>query len=277
MTAAGDVTTLGRGGSDTTAAVLAAALRAEVIEFYKDVQGVYTADPKIVPEAALLERLTYREIAEMAHLGARVVHSQAVEIAMHGHIPLRILPMVGDGPGTLVTAEFDDDGPALRGGRPVTGIAHVPARVRFLVQTDGNFNEDGLGLRVFEALAAARVSVDMIQVTPKTIRFIVGSADVRAAQQSLHTRGIAFTCVDGLAKVSVAGAGMHGLPGVMALVMRALHDADVPLLATTDSHVNISCLVAEADAQRAIRSLHAQFGLAQSGMAEQEAQINEAG
>lgn len=277
VTTEGDVTTLGRGGSDTTAAVLAVALQAEAVEFYKDVQGVYTADPKIVPEATLLERVTYREIVEMAHLGARIVHPRAVEIARHGHVPVRILPMSGDGPGTLVTDDAQDERLAFRGGRPVTGVAHVPGRVRFLLKTAADFNEDSLGLRVFEALAAARVSVDMIQVTPKNISFIVSPADTRATHNRLGSIGIAFTSEHSLAKVSVAGAGMHGLPGVMSRVMRALHGAAVPVLSTTDSHANISCLVRDEDAQRAIRALHSEFDLAHGGTGEQEAAVHEVG
>lgn len=277
VTTGGAVTTLGRGGSDTTAAVLAAALGAEAVEFYKDVEGVYTADPKIVPEATLLKKITYREIVEMAHLGARIVHPRAVEIAMQGNIPLRILPMRGSGTGTLVTDDRAEGPLAFLGGRPVSGIAHVGGRVRISLTTDGDFNDGGLGLRLFEALADAYVSVDMIQVGPKLISFIVGAEDRQAAKMQLDFIGMAYEMEHSLTKVSVVGAGMHGVPGVMARVMRALHTAKVPVLATTDSHVNISCLVRESDALRAIRALHTEFQLARGGTGEQEAAIHEVG
>lgn len=276
-TAEGHVTTLGRGGSDTTAAVLAAALRAEAVEFYKDVEGVFTADPKIVPEAKLLERVTYREIVEMAHLGARIVHPRAVEVAMYGNIPVRILPMKGDGEGTLVTGDASDERIGLQGGRPVTGVAHVPGRVQFVVTTEADFNEDGLGLRLFQALASARVSVDMIQVGAKRISFVVAASDKQMTSKSLDDVNMVYLSEEHMAKVSVAGAGMHGVPGVMARVMGALHRAQVRVSATTDSHVNISCLVREADALRAIRALHTEFDLAGDGTGEQEAAVHEVG
>src|SRR5690606_12579200 len=125
ITGDGQVTTLGRGGSDTTAAALGAALRAEAVEIFKDVEGIYTADPRLVPEAVRLDRTSYREIVEMAHLGAKVVHPRAVEIAMEGRVPLRIRPTVGDGPGTLVCDGFGE-GLGRGTDRVVTGIAHVP-------------------------------------------------------------------------------------------------------------------------------------------------------
>jgi len=264
---------LGRGGSDTTAAVLAVSLEAEAVEFYKDVEGVYTADPKLVPDATLLSRITYREIVELAHVGARIVHPRAVEIAMHGRIPMRILPIHGPGGGTVISGGDD----IIGASRPVTGVASVGQRIGFFVQGDEDFNE-GLGLRIFEALAEARVSVDMIDVTPRRVGFIASETERTAAVRCLHSLGVRYRVKGALSKVSVAGAGMHGMPGVMARVMRALHGARVAVLSTTDSHANISCLVGESDAAEAVRALHAEFGLGDGGPTpNEEAAINEVG
>jgi len=284
VTVDGQVTTLGRGGSDTTAAALGAALRAEAVEIFKDVEGVYTADPRLVPDAVRLDRLSYREIVEMAHLGAKVVHPRAVEIAMEGRVPLRIRPTVGNGPGTLVCDGFGE-GLARGSDRVVTGIAHVPGRVQFWIDAaslagggDGaGGSPDAVARRVFGQLGAVGVSADMIHVSPQGIAFIVDEASRGRTEQALRLLSVPFTVTAGLAKVSVVGAGMHGVPGVMARVMRAMHRAQAPVLQTTDSHANISCLVREADVQRALRALHDEFELGEARVRRQEAKAHEAG
>lgn len=276
VTEDGHVTTLGRGGSDTTAAVLGVALGAERIDIFKDVPGVFTADPRLVPDAVLLKRVAYREVAELAHSGANVVHPRAVEIAMEGRIPLRILAADGSSPGTLVTDGAAGRGSALELDRVVTGVAHVPRRVRFRLPA---LDEGGAGARtlaLFEALGARRVSVDMIDVSDAGVGFIVAAADRRKTEGVLEAAGLRYTVRDGLAKVSVVGAGMHGVPGVMARVMRALDAAGTELLATADSHASIACLVPAEDVPRVVQALHDEFGL---GVAEgqREATVHEAG
>ncbi|OUM95219.1 MAG: aspartate kinase [Firmicutes bacterium ZCTH02-B6] len=276
VTSDGQVTTLGRGGSDTTAAALGAALRAEAVEIFKDVEGVYTADPRLVPDAVRLERLSYREIVEMAHLGAKVVHPRAVEIAMEGRVPLRIRPTVGDGPGTLVCDGF---GESLSQGadRIVTGIAHVPGRVQFRLSNGGSPDGDQIARDVFTGLGRSGVSADMICVSPEAVAFIVDQGNRLRAEGVLRSLGVPFEVQDRLAKVSVVGAGMHGVPGVMARVLQAMHRAETRVLQTTDSHANISCLVREADVPRAIRALHDEFGLGAASAHRQEARVHEAG
>jgi len=302
VTADGQVTTLGRGGSDTTAAALGVALRAEAVEIFKDVEGVYTADPRLVPEAVPLERLSYREVVEMAHLGAKVVHPRAVEIAMEGRVPLRIRPTVGDGPGTLVCDGLGE-GLGRGGDRVVTGVAHVPGRVQFRIPgavgssgpDQGPGRDDGMAggrggaggagqgdpedtvRNVFAQLGAAGVSADMIHVSPELVAFIVDEGSRRRAEKVLRSLAVPFAVTAGLAKVSVVGAGMHGVPGVMARVLKALHRARAPVLQTADSHANISCLVREPDAARALRALHEEFQLGATGAHRQEAKAHEAG
>lgn len=276
-TEGGQVTTLGRGGSDTTAAVLGVALQAECIEFFKDVSGVYTADPRVVPDAKVLERLTYREIVEMAHLGAKVIHPRAVEIAMEGRIPVRIRSTGGEGRGTLVSDAAGRGHVLFDLERVVTGVAHVPERVQFRLPALDEHAGSRQALRLFESLGRGKISIDMIDVSETAIGFIVASTDRSRTERLLRAAGAQFTVREGLAKVSVVGAGMHGVPGVMARVMRALYTAEAPVFATADSHVNISCLVRAEDVGRVIRALHDEFALGIDHGREREATVDEAG
>ncbi|NPV52871.1 MAG: aspartate kinase [Firmicutes bacterium] len=272
ITQNGDVTTLGRGGSDTTAAALGAALGAEVVEIYTDVDGVMTADPRIVPEARPLKVMTYREVAEMAHLGAKVVHPRAVEIAMEKGVPLRIKCTFSDAPGTLITDSMEGvEGTTIRSDRVVTGVAHIANVAQIKIMTGEDVNRSGLVRTVFRALADAGISVDIINVFPRMIAFTVSGEVFEKAldilkRRALDSSGLDPSSVDiegveGCAKVSVVGAGMRGVPGVMATVVEALYASEVPILQTSDSHTSISCLVRKDDMQKAMRSLHARFGL----------------
>lgn len=255
----GEVTTLGRGGSDTTAAALAVHLEAALLEVYTDVDGVKTADPRLVPEAVTLARATYREIAELAHLGAKVIHPRAVEIAMNGHLKLKIKPTATDGAGTLVSDVHPRDEFEGAGDRPVTGIAHVLDRAQVVVAPP----EEGEGaVQLFGALGEASVSADMIHVAPDRIAFIVEGKALRRVERILNAFGWQYEVRGSLAKVSAVGAGMHGVPGVMARVATCLQREGVPIFQTSDSHANISCLVPEERVREAVAALHREFELA---------------
>lgn len=262
VTERGEITTLGRGGSDTTAAALGVALGAEVIEIYTDVDGVKTADPGLVPDARTIEVMTYDEVSQMAHEGAKVIHPRAVEIAMKKNIPIRVKSTFKDGPGTLITYSFETEQPwpAIRNGRPVTGVTHIgrvaQVKIRVPDSTDKGFN-----LRVFSSLARVGISVDMINVSPELICFIVNEDVAEKALQTLRGFSVEAEMLRDLAKVSVVGAGMRGLPGVMAAVVEALDRAGVEILQTSDSHVTISCLVKGENLAASVRALHDQFGL----------------
>lgn len=267
VTEAGEVTTLGRGGSDTTAAALGAALRADVVDIYTDVDGVKTADPRLVPEARTLQVITYDEVAQMAHEGARVIHPRAVEIARRNNVPLRIRSTFDEAPGTLVTYGFDasQQSPSLFDGRVVTGVTHIPSMARITIRTAGEGDESGEELRVFSSLARAGISVDLINVFPGSKVFCVKENVSGQAEEILREEGFRPEVIHGCAKVSVVGTGMRGVPGVMAGVVAALHRAGVRILQTADSHVTISCLVREEDLPRAVQALHDQFGLGSAG------------
>ncbi len=257
----GDLTTLGRGGSDTTAAALAVALRAELVEIYTDVEGVKTADPRIVPEARTLRVVSYEEIFQMAHQGAKVVHPRAVELAMRANVPVRVRSTFEDGDGTLITHYFEaSEGWSGSGaaGRVITGVTHLAGVSLIEVQADGAADAN---VRVFKPLAEAGISVDLINVSPGRRSFTVPTTDAPSARARLEAEGFTVTTTDSCAKVSIVGSGMHGLPGVMAMVSEALAEQGIEILQTADSHVTISCLVRRADMERTVKALHRRFHL----------------
>jgi len=261
VTADGEVTTLGRGGSDTTAVALGVALQAEVVEIYTDVEGVLTADPRLVSKARPIATLTYNEICEMAHLGAKVVHPRAVEIAMEGRIPLRIRSTFSSLPGTLVTDGRPLAGVEIRSDKVVTGLAHISQVALVKIGAAENVNATGKVVEIFASMADAGISVDMIHVTPRTVSFIVQEDRAAEAAGTLSALGLEVEIQAAVAKVSVVGAGMRGVPGVMARVVRGLNKAGIGILQSTDSHTNISCLVPAAEMCRAMEALHDEFDL----------------
>ncbi len=258
-TESGEITTLGRGGSDTTATALGAALRAELVEIYTDVDGIMTADPRLVPQAKSLRVITYQEVCEMAHLGAKVIHPRAVEIAMAERIPVKIKSTFLDGPGTLISAEGGQRELEVT-GRPVTGIAYVNDVAQIKIRSQEDFN-CGLGLEVFRTMANHQISVDLINVSPDLISFIIPESVSDKAGTALEELALDFELNPGFAKVSAVGAGMRGVPGVMAKVVEALTGAGVHIVQTTDSHTNISCLVRQDELACATQALHSKFGL----------------
>lgn len=259
-TPSGDVTTLGRGGSDTTAAAIAAALGAEAIEIFTDVDGVMTADPHLVGEAHTLDVVTYEEVTQLAYQGAKIIHPRALELARQYNIPLRVRSTFSDQPGTLVTRGVYCPGRLkLAPDRLITGIAHLLniAQIKVELPADDKAKETEL----FEALAQVGISIDLINVFPEMKIFTIPESDLPTAQQRLAQAGFKATMTQGLAKVSVVGAGMRGVPGVMARIVKVLNGAGVEILQTADSHATISCLVKAADTQKALCALHEGFNL----------------
>lgn len=257
VTETGDVTTLGRGGSDTTAAALAAALGAERLEIYTDVDGVKTADPVLVPDARTLRVMNYQEIAQMAREGAKVVHPRAVDISMHQGISVLVRSPLG-GQGTLIAGPGLTD---VRDDRVVTGVTHLSGMAQLTVTSPPESARADLALVVFRSLADAGISVDLINASPDRQCFIVNQHLADRATERMQECGLDVVRRDHCAKVSIVGMGMRGRPGVMARVVEALHGAGVEILQTSDSHLTISCLVAREDLVKAVRALHAAFDL----------------
>ena len=257
------VTTLGRGGSDTTAVALGAALHAEVVDIFTDVDGVKTADPAMVPDARTLATLDYDEVFQMANSGARVIHPRAVEIARHFALPIRIRSPFAATQGTLVAmGSVGLDHWAHRDPeRSITGITSLPQLVQFRLAKPAD-DEMGWMYRVFQELGAAGVSVDLINIFPEQAYFCVMPPQQAVVEQVLSDLALEYECSDDRAKVSCVGTAIHGLPGVMGRFMQALTDAQVDVLQTADSLSTISCLVRQSDVERAVRALHRQFHLA---------------
>ncbi|CAM2889884.1 aspartate kinase [Paenibacillus sediminis] len=261
QTEKGDFTTLGRGGSDTSATALGAALHAEMVDIYTDVEGVLTADPRIVEDAKPLAYVSYTEISNMAHQGAKVIHPRAVEIAMQSQIPVRVRSTFTESEGTLITQPegFKDVQTGII-DRFVTGVAYVSNVTQITVESqDGE--DHHLQLKVFKAMAENDISVDFINVTPTGAVYTVFDSDSEKAISILQQLGFKPKSLSGCAKVSVIGGGINGVPGIMAKIVEALTEQDIQILQSADSNTTIWVLVKKEDMVQALRALHAKFEL----------------
>ncbi|MBU2701944.1 aspartate kinase [Sporomusaceae bacterium BoRhaA] len=262
VTVDGDFTTLGRGGSDTTGAALGAALNAEAVEIYTDVDGIMTADPRIVEDARILDCISYSEVCQMAHQGAKVIHPRAVEIAMQKNIPLIVKSTFSDAPGTLITSPATSDSEAsLVTDRIATGVTYLEKIVQIALQVESTASHQTAS-QVFHAMANNNISVDLINVHPGQIMFTVNAEVASLAEEKLVKLGFPVTLLPDCAKVSVVGGGMREVPGVMASFVDALTCSHVEILQTVDSHTSISALIHQADVKTALLALHGRFGLA---------------
>ena len=267
-----DVTTLGRGGSDTTAVALAAALGAERCEIYTDVEGVYTADPRLVPTARKLDEISYEEMLELAQLGARVMHPRAVELGELYGVPILVRSSFSDAPGTLIhRAAAADRSGTVEVRKHVRGVAQDTdvARIRIIGVPD----RPGLAHALFAPLADAQISVDTIvqntgQDGKTDLSFTVARADraraVALVEKLVPEIGAAgLDHAENLAKVSVVGTGMQSAPGYAARMFGALAGAGINIEMITTSDIRITCLIDAGQVQPALKALHAAFELDQ--------------
>lgn len=255
----GDVTTIGRGGSDTSAAALGAALQATRIDIFTDVEGIMTADPRIARNARPLPIVTYNEVSNMAYQGAKVIHPRAVEIAMQAKVPIRIRSTYSDGLGTLVTFSDKSSHGADVVDRLVTGIAHVPNVTQ--IKVNAKENQYDIQAEVFKAMADEGISVDFININLNGVAYTVNETDRERAVLVLTELGYEPEVNDDCAKVSVVGAGITGVPGVTARIVTALVQKDIRILQSADSHTTIWVLVKQADLISAVNALHDVFNL----------------
>ncbi|MET0386256.1 MAG: aspartate kinase [Polyangiales bacterium] len=260
----GNITTLGRGGSDTTGVAVAAALKADVCEIYTDVEGIYTTDPNVCKEAKKLQRVTFEEMLELASLGAKVLQLRSVEIAMKYGIPIHLRSSFKDVPGTIVGADDDSFESVV-----VTGIASDKNEVKVTMRDLPN--KPGTVARVFGSLAEVNISVDMIIQTESRgdradLTFTVTQTDLA------HTRDVtervskeigagAVELADNVAKVSIVGAGMRSHAGVAAKMFKLLADQSINIQCITTSEIRVSCLIDKQLTDQAVRTLHQGFGL----------------
>jgi len=259
----GELTTLGRGGSDTTASALGVALNAEFIDIFTDVEGVMTADPRIVENARLLDSINYNEICQLARDGAKVVHPRAIEIAMQKGIPVRIRSTFTDTLGTMVSNRIGkiDEPVRIISDRLITGITYTSDIAQIKISTSGLDDKNTVELKVFRSLAEAGVSVDFITVQPEAVMFTVNSDKAAKTNGILRAIELIPEIELNCAKVAIVGAAMTGIPGIMYKVVEALADHNIPILQSGDSYTNIWCLVKKEHMQMAVQALHDKFEL----------------
>jgi len=258
-----DITTLGRGGSDTTAVALAAVLNADQCEIYTDVDGVYTTDPRLLPEARRLQRISYDEMLELASLGAGVMHNRSIEFAKKFSVPIHVRSSLSDVSGTLIVGECESP------DRPVCGAALTRTEARITVI--GAPDVPGTSLEIFRRLADQRITVDMIvqnvgKEGKADVSFTVPQSELEIALAAVHEAvvviGAESVTHDGdVAKVSVVGCGMAKQTGVADRMFAALAEQQINIQMITTSEIKISCLVHRDDAQNALRAVHGCFEL----------------
>jgi aspartate kinase len=258
-----DVTTLGRGGSDTTAVALAAALGADACEIFTDVAGVFTADPRIVPEALKLDAVTYEEMLEMSASGAKVMALRSIEVARSYGVKLRVRSTFVEGEGTWI----GEEDPALLEKAIISGVTHDTSEAKVVIVDVPD--QPGVAARVFRALADAGVNIDMIvqnvsEHGTTSITFTLPKADVAVADpildalaKQIGARGVVRD--PEIAKISLIGAGMKSHPGVAADMFDALAEAGINIEIISTSSIRISCVIRASEVERAVRAVHARF------------------
>ena len=260
-----DPVTLGRGGSDTSAVALAGALKADSCEIFTDVDGIYTADPRIVKNARKMKEITYNEMLEMARLGAGVMQPRSVEMGEYFHIPIHVRSTFTTKPGTIIREDYtmEDKDFVIR------GVAHDDKVAKIAVL--GIPNTPGIAHEIFSALAAANIDVDMIVQSIRNIEknvtdmvFTVASDDLNQAKQVVDKvadklNAIAVLVEEDVAKVSIVGAGMLGNPGTAARMFGALSRAGINIDIISTSEISISCLVKGSELKEAVNAIHDEF------------------
>lgn len=263
-----EITTLGRGGSDTSAVALASALDADVCEIFTDVDGVYTADPRIISDATKLDIISYDEMLELASLGALVLQPRSVEVAKQFNVVLHVRSSFNHNQGTIVR-EVDELQQTMEQNHVVSGVAHDlnVAKVTIFDVPD----QPGIAKTIFKALATERINVDMIiqsqqrnEVTDMS--FTIVKDDLQKAVKviekiKLETKADGFVYDDNVAKISIVGAGMISNSGVAASMFEALADADINIEMISTSEIKVSCIVKADQAKRAVQALHDRFEL----------------
>jgi aspartate kinase len=259
-----EITTLGRGGSDTTAVALAASLKAERCEIYTDVEGVYTADPRLVPRAKKLKEIGYEEMLELATLGAKVMHPRAVELGLLYNIPILVASSFDDSPGTLIHG-----GASMEVRNKVRGIAHDSNVAKITII--GVPDRPGIAAAIFEPLAQAGINVDTIVQNASLegitdLTFTVARNDLNEALKAIEPIARSIGARDWvgdatLGKVSIVGTGMQNAPGYAAQMFRALAQEGINIQLITTSEIRITCIINEDEVPKAVQALHKTFEL----------------
>ncbi|MEG1255175.1 aspartate kinase [Clostridium sp.] len=247
----GSITTIGRGGSDVTGAILGAALKAREVQIYTDVDGIMTADPRIVSEASLIENISYDEVFQFADQGAKVIHPRAVEISRRYNIPLVIKNTLSDCDGTTISTCGENN------ERIITGITHMENRVQIRISNNSKKHCND----IFKTLAEEGISIDLISVFLKDQIFTISNYDLEKFKKIGVDLDIKYEYTENCSKISIIGSKMRGIPGVMSRILKALEEGNVDVLQTADSHTTIWCLVESDKVKCAINLLHNEFNL----------------
>lgn len=260
-----DVTTLGRGGSDLTAVAIAAALKADICEIYTDVEGVYTTDPGVVPEARKLDRISYDEMLELASLGAKVLQSRSVEFAKKYGVPLSVRSSFNDNPGTFVVKEDEEMEKVI-----VSGVAYDKNQAKVTIM--GVPDKPGIAATLFNTVSRANLVVDMIVQNVSSdgkaadISFTVAKTDSKRAMElargvagDLGAKGVDLR--DDISKVSIVGVGMRSHSGIAAKMFETLATHSINIMMISTSEIKVSCVIAAKYTELAVRALHEAFGL----------------
>ncbi len=256
----GDITTLGRGGSDTTATALGAALDAAYVEIYSDVEGIMTADPRVVKNAKTIPLATYDEVTQMAWEGAKVVHPRAVEIAQRAKIPVWVRSLEKESKKTLLTSGEKQNDPWLywANSRPVTGITYRTDLVQILLHLPPGEEMETVS-KAFSLIK--EVSLDLINVFPDRLSVVVSDDVAEEAVRLVEGLGMSAVTRKNMAKVTAVGYGMHGRPGVMEKVIGALWAEKIHVHASSDSNITLACLIDGDNLFRAVNAIHDAFNL----------------
>ena len=255
VTENGFFTTLGRGGSDTSACILGVALKAKEIAIYTDVDGIMTADPRVVEDASLINEMTYNEVFQLADHGAKVIHPKAVEIAKRGNVPLIIKNTMSECKGTVLKSNVSEEEKRL-----ISGITHLNNRIQVRVRLSEN--RDSKSYRsLLKLLAKNHISLDLINIFPEHQMFTIDASEKEKLNEIMNKAGIKYSIIEGCSTIAIVGAGMNGVPGVMASIINTLTSNEIEVLQTTDSNMTIWCLIYTSKVKEAIRLLHKEFNL----------------
>ena len=255
VTKEGYFTTLGRGGSDTSACILGVALGAEEIEIYTDVDGIMTADPRIVDNASLIDVISYNEVFQLADQGAKVIHPRAVDLARKGNIPVSIKNTMSDCKGTLINNLGSD-----HSNTAISGITHLGNRTQVSVKLAENKGESKYR-NLLDILADNKISLDLINIFPSEQIFTIDCDEKEKLDEVLNDADIKFTTIENCSTIAIVGAGMTGVPGIMAKVINTLSENNIDVLQTADSHMTIWCLIHSEKIGEATNLLHKAFNL----------------
>lgn len=256
----GDITTLGRGGSDISAAVIGGYLKADCVEIFTDVDGIMTADPKIVKNAKVIDRMRYLEVSQLAEDGAKVIHPRAVEFAERFDVPLIIKNTHSNSIGTYIedaNGEFIVDKTGLESKKIMTAITYKKDRLQVCLKLE----DEAIMNKILVNFVRENISLDLINFFEVDKVFTVDEEDKEKVAKILNKYEVNYKMIESCCKISCIGYKMRGIPGVMANIYEALTSKDIDILQTSDSHTTIWCLIKEKDLEVAIESLHTRFKL----------------